>query len=209
MPKITLAKGERQRERILTDDEATSYLTACQQPWRDVATIMLGTGMHPGEVFRLRWEQVLLNGSGGLIQITEGKSRAARRLLPMVPAVCQALKARHEAQGCPTEGWVFPSGSASGHLEEGSAKNQHTRALKASNVKPFEPYCLRHTALTRLAEAGCDAFTLGRDAGRCKTDTNARSDVTQRKGTSSPTAIHPRPSTDGERVACLRRARGL
>jgi hypothetical protein len=29
----------------------------------------------------------------------------------------------------------------------------------------FEPYCLRHTALTRLAEAGCDAFTLARIAG--------------------------------------------
>jgi site-specific recombinase XerD len=29
----------------------------------------------------------------------------------------------------------------------------------------FEPYCLRHNALTRLAEAGCDAFTLAKIAG--------------------------------------------
>lgn len=93
------------------------------------------------------------------------KRRAARRLLPMVPVVHQALKARHEVQGSPTGGWVFPSASATGHLEQGSAKNQHTRALKESKVKAFEPYCLRHTALTRLAEAGCDAFTLARIAG--------------------------------------------
>jgi len=33
-----------------------------------------------------------------------------------------------------------------------------------SRVKPFEPYCLRHTALTRLGEH-CDAFTLAKIAG--------------------------------------------
>src|SRR5215467_12240897 len=60
-PKITLAKGERQRERVLTDAEVNAYLAACDQPWRDAATVMLGTGMRPGEVFSLRWEHVLLN----------------------------------------------------------------------------------------------------------------------------------------------------
>ena len=39
-----------------------------------------------------------------------------------------------------------------------------TETIKAG-VKAFAPYCLRHTALTRLAEAGCDALTLARIAG--------------------------------------------
>jgi integrase len=177
MPKISLAKGERQRERVLSGTEAQVYLAACPQPWRDVATLLLGTGMRPGEAFKLRWEHVLLNGHGGLVRIAEGKSRAARRLLPMVPTVYQALKARYETQGRPQNGWVFPTGSASGHLMESIAKNYHTRALdklasahkenpkESPEIKPFEPYCLRHTALTRLAESGCDAFTLARIAG--------------------------------------------
>lgn len=176
MPKITLAKGERQRERVLTDDEVSEYLAACPQPWKDAATIMLGTAMRPSEVFSLRWEHVLLNGSGGLLQVTDGKSRAARRMLPLVPAVFSTLKARQNAQGSPTEGWIFPADTESGHLEGGSAKNQHAAALKTVNVetekeneppklKPFPPYCLRHTALTNLAAAGCDAFTLARIAG--------------------------------------------
>jgi integrase len=175
MPKITMAKGERQRERVLTDIEATTYLAACPQPWRDCATIMLGTAMRPSEVFALRWENVLLNGHDGILQITDGKSRAARRMLPLVPAVYNALKARQNAQGSPTTGWVFPADIRSGHLEGGSAKNQHAVALKAVNdqakkketpkLKPFPPYCLRHTALTNLAAAGCDAFTLARIAG--------------------------------------------
>jgi len=175
MPKITLAKGERQRERVLSDDEVGKYLAACRQPWKDAATIMLGTGMRPSEVFSLRWEHILLNGSGGLLQITDGKSRAARRMLPIVPAAYSALKARQNAQGSPTAGWVFPADTKSGHLEGGSAKNQHAAALAAVNeqakkdkaeaMKPFPPYCLRHTALTNLAAAGCDAFTLARIAG--------------------------------------------
>jgi len=83
----------------------------------------------------------------------------------MVPAVYDTLAGRHQAQGYPTEGWVFPSGSASGHFEQGSAKNQHFRAVQLAGVQPFEPYCLRHTGLTDLAETGCDAFTLAKIAG--------------------------------------------
>lgn len=176
-PKITLAKGERQRERVLTREHAEDYLAACAQPWRDVAIIMLGTGIRPGEAYPLRWEAVFFKGDRGLIQITGGKSKAAKRVLPMIPEVYAALLARNKAQGRPDTGWVFPSGSASGHLEQSTAKILHDRALRQINqaheimgssipeLKRFEPYCLRHTALTWFAESGCDAFTLARIAG--------------------------------------------
>ncbi|MGD0125409.1 MAG: site-specific integrase [Terriglobia bacterium] len=186
LPKISLAKGERQRDRVLSEDEAMRYLAACAQPWHDIATIMLGTGACPwSELAKLRWEHVLLNEQGGIIQIAEGKTKARRRLLPMVPRVYQTLKARHEAQGCPSEGWVFPSESASGHLMQGSAKNQHAKAFTvlakahAENpeanpeVKPFPPYTLRHTALTWLAPYG-DAFALMRAAGHSQIATTMR-----------------------------------
>ena len=176
MPKITLAKGEKQRERVLTDAEVSIYLEACAQPWKDAATVMLGTGLRPSEVLSLRWERIHLNGTGGLLQIAEGKSRAARRVLPMVPAVYNALKARWGAQGSPQNGWTFPAESKSGHLDRDTGKTFHARALSAieneatkeekpTPVKAFPPYTMRHTALTRLAEAGCDAFTLARIAG--------------------------------------------
>jgi integrase len=32
LPKISLAKGERQRDRVLSEDEAMRYLAACAQP---------------------------------------------------------------------------------------------------------------------------------------------------------------------------------
>ncbi len=175
MPRIPLAKGERQRERVLTDAEIKLYLDNCRQPWKDAATLILGTGMRPGEVYGLRWEFALLNGHGGLIQVSDGKSKAARRILPMIPDVYDALKARHEQQGCPAQGWVFPSTAKCGHLEQGTAKTQHSAALAKANaaaikgkcllpLKAFEPYVMRHTALTRMAPF-CDPFTLARIAG--------------------------------------------
>jgi len=174
-PKITLAKGERQRDRVLSHEEAHTYLTACPQPWRDAATLILGTGMRPGECCALRWEHVLLGDEGGLIQIAEGKSKAARRILPMVPDVLNVMRARHKAQRCPAKGWVFPSNSKSGHLGWWTYLDQHKRALaslaKAHKADPstptvstFEPYCLRHTALTWIAPH-TDPYTLAKIAG--------------------------------------------
>jgi integrase len=173
--KITLAKGERQRDRVLTAVEWERYIAHCPQPWQDAALLVRGTGMRPGEVFALRWENIHLNGTGGLIQVTAGKTKAARRMLPMVPAVYAALKARWEEMDKPEEGWLFPTGSREGHLNKDTAKDQHRRALDRANAKakadgakeilPFQPYILRHTALTQLANSGCDVFTLARIAG--------------------------------------------
>jgi integrase len=183
--RIPLAKGERQRDRVLSDGEVKLYLDNCRQPWKDAAILILGSGMRPGEVYRLRWESVLFNGSGGLIQVSEGKSRSARRLLPMIPDVYRMLKDRYEGQDRPVEGWVFPSTARDGHLEQGTSKTQHSAAITKVNAETvksnakrhcagekllplplaaFEPYVMRHTALTRMAPF-CDAFTLARIAG--------------------------------------------
>jgi integrase len=59
---------------------------------------------------------------------------------------------------------VFPSFSNSGHFNQGKAKKQHAKALKDSGVKRFEPYTLRHTALTNFGKH-CDAYTPARIAG--------------------------------------------
>lgn len=168
--KVELAKGELQRDRVLSAGELFAYLSNCQQPWRDCAGILADEGMRPGEVFALQWQHVLLSEDGseaGMIQVVDGKSKAARRVLPMTPTVYRILKARSEAAGLPATGWIFPSASREGHLTvDGLAKAQHKKALEDSGVAPFPPYTLRHTALTRLGEAsGGDVFALARIAG--------------------------------------------
>jgi len=165
--KVTLAAGERQRDRVLAEHETDEYLKACPQPWRDCATIILDEGFRPGEVFALRWPYVFFNEDGsGLIQIVEGKSKAARRMLPMTLRVYELLLARYEAAGRPIDGWIFPSASECGHFNGDAAKDQHSKALDDSGVQDFVPYVLRHTALTRLGEkAGGNVFALASIAG--------------------------------------------
>jgi integrase len=71
--KIVLAAGERQRDRVLLEEEENEYLNACPQPWRDCATVIFDEGFRPSEVFSLRWERVFFNDNGtGLIQIVTG-----------------------------------------------------------------------------------------------------------------------------------------
>ena len=166
--RVGLVAGEHQRDRVLTQDESARYLAACPQPWRDCATIILDEGFRPGEVFALRWPHVLMNDDGtGFIQIVAGKSKAARRVLPMTSNVYALLRARHDAAGRPEDGWVFPApNSPEEHISDGLTKFQHRKALNESKVAAFVPYVLRHTALTRLGEAASgDVFVLARIAG--------------------------------------------
>jgi integrase len=121
---------------------------------------------------RQAWKIDLSTFTVGFIAELTGRSPRGEWLFRKVMGgnVHDALLNRWTSQGRPASGWVFPAESRSGHFEQGSAKNYHARAVKAleaasDTFKRFEPYCLRHTALTRLAEAGCDAFTLAKIAG--------------------------------------------
>ena len=59
-------------------------------------------------------------------------------------------------------------------IEPSTVKKQHQRALRLSGVRPFVLFARRHTFLTRLGEAGCDAWTLARIAGHSSIALSAR-----------------------------------
>jgi integrase len=174
-PKIKKLPGERHREHVVSFDEEAKYLAAASEPLGSVATVLADTGMRPEECFRLRWEAIAwVNGRHGTLLVTHGKTAAARRVLPMTPRVRSILEIRWERAAKPIEGWVWPAPTCSGHLEPSSIKKQHAKAIKASKVRPFVLYSLRHTFLTRLGESGCDTWTLARIAGHSSIAISAR-----------------------------------
>ena len=167
-PKISRRPGEVGRERILSHAEEQAYLAAAKQPLRDIATLMVDAGFRPEEVFRMGWENVHFQPAGqalyGYIYNPFGKTKNAKRNVSMTARVKALLEMRHEQQGKPSEGWLFPAETKTGHVD--SVKSQHARALKDSGVRPhFALYSLRHTMLTRLGEAGADAFSIQKIAG--------------------------------------------
>lgn len=177
MPKIRLLRGERHRERVITRKEEATYLAAASEPLASIATILADTGMRPDECYRLCWEHItFVTGKNGSLLITHGKTAAARRVLPLTARVRNILEPRWNKAGKPQDGWVWPSPTASGHADHSTIKKQHTRAFHVLNadaiekglppvIRPFVLYAFRHTFLTRLAEAGCDAWTMAKIAG--------------------------------------------
>ena len=174
-PKIKKPPGERHREHVVSFEEEARYLAAASELLGSVATVLADTGMRPEECFRLRWEAIAwVNGRHGTLLVTHGKTAAARRVLPMTPRVRGILETRWQLSAKPVDGWVWPAPTYSGHLEPSSLKKQHSKAVKASRVRPFVLYSLRHTFLTRLGESGCDTWTLARIAGHSSIAISAR-----------------------------------
>ncbi len=164
--KVRLLPGERRRERVLSIDEESRYLAAAHEPLASIASVLVDSGLRPDEVYRMRWESITwVNGRHGTFLVTHGKTAAARRILPMTPRVRAILESRWEGAGKPLEGWIWSAPTRSGHVESSSLRKQQQNALRTSKVRPFVLYSLRHSFLTRLAESGCDVWTLSRIAG--------------------------------------------
>ena len=133
--------------------------------------MLADSGLRPDECFLLRWESITwMNGR----YCTQGKTSAARRVLPMTPRVRAILESRWKQAGEPLEGWIWKDPTRSGHVESSSLKKQHRKAVLLSSVRPFVLYSLRHTFLTRLGESGCDGWTLARIAGHSSIGISAR-----------------------------------
>jgi integrase len=173
--RIRMLPGERNRERVVTPAEEARYLTAADPLLNAIATVLFDTGLRPEECFRLRWEFLSWsNGRYGTLLVTHGKTRAARRVLPLTQRVRNVLETRWDGIGKPIEGWVWPAPTKSEHAEPSSLRKQHAKALTLSKVRPFVLYSARHSFLTRLGESGCDVWTLARIAGHSKLDMSAR-----------------------------------
>jgi len=184
-PKIKVLPGERRRERVIAPEEEARYLAAAPKPLASIATVLADTGMRPEKCFRLRWEHVTwLNGRNGALLVTHGKTAAARRVIPMTPRVRTVLESRWNEAGKLEDGWVWPAGTRSGHVEPSSLRKQHANAFKTvaeeaakrneRPVRPFVLYSFRHTFLTRLGQSGCDTWTLARIAGHSSITISAR-----------------------------------
>lgn len=177
LPQINLLAGEKQREFVLAHGQAEDrYLAACPDPLRDVALLMLDTGMRPGEALALRWSDIHLDpprGSKfGYLAIRNGKSRYAKRNLSLTGRVTAMLQSRQASSESPL---LFPGAQGEKSTTISSLDHQHEDVRQALALPAeFVVYSLRHTMLTRLGEAGAGAFTIQRIAGHSSVTVSQR-----------------------------------
>ena len=75
IPKISRLPGEKPRDRVVSHSEEQAYLAACCPLLRDVATILVDTGLRVDEALRLEWQHV----HNDSIHIPRGKTANAIR----------------------------------------------------------------------------------------------------------------------------------
>lgn len=157
-----------EQTRVLTYDEQAKYMAQATPMLRDVATLMLETGMRPEEVYRIKPENVHL--AEDFLFNPHGKTKAAKRRIKLTATAHNTLTRRLEEskdeQGRPVP-YLFPHANDPKQPVP-KVNSAHDRAVKASKVAPFRLYDLRHTWATRAAEAGIDLVTLAAMLGHSK-----------------------------------------
>jgi integrase len=126
--------GENHRERVLTQAEEAKYLAAASEPLASIATVLLDTALRPEECYRLEWPHLRLYGDRPALRVMQGKTSAARRIVPLLPRARAVLEMLWENAGRPREGFVFPAPTKQGHVWHDSIRVQHRNALNLSKV---------------------------------------------------------------------------
>jgi integrase len=166
VPRIRMLKGERSRDFVFTHQQEKVYLETAPPPLRDVALLLLETGLRLGEALALKWSDIELDAANGkklgYLFVREGKSKNARRHVSLTPRAQETLVNR--SLGSKSE-YVFANHGGKPYLVT-SLDPLHKR-LREDLRLPTDCviHSFRHTFLTRFGEAGADAFTIKKVAG--------------------------------------------
>ena len=115
--------------------------------------LLLGSGMRVGEACALDWRDVDLDS--GSVFIREGKTRAARRTIPLPAFVVAALRAhRASAKRVGPAEPVFLGERSSERLRVDSASHQFPALLQAQGLPRLTVHQLRHATATLLLQRG-------------------------------------------------------
>jgi integrase len=142
--------------------EERAYFEKASLVLRDVARLILETGMRPEEVYTIRPENLDL--ARKTLQVPHGKTKAARRLLNLTAGALEVLKRRMAGLETP---YLFPC-ETDPTRPIPKVNNAHDRAVKDSKIAPFRLYDLRHTWATRAAMSGIDLVTLAAMLGHSR-----------------------------------------
>jgi len=172
---IRLLSSEKQRDFVLSHDDKRRYLAATPEALKSLAVLSVDTGLRLGEALDLLTSDVHVQPAGGprccWIHIRDGKSKNAKRNVPLTNRVSNLLMNRIAES---SSKWIFPGESGDRPILVTSLAHAHIKICRPTVKvgkksvrryvfpKDFVLHSLRHTCLTRLGEAGADAFTIMR-----------------------------------------------
>lgn len=114
---------------------------------------MIDTGMRPAEVAAIHKKNLFFNQ--GYLYVPDGKTKAAKRRIPLTARATEILKRRAQAS---KNGYLFATEETNAPIT--TLKTGHGATIRRSGVAHFRLYDLRHTFATRFLESGGDLVTL-------------------------------------------------
>lgn len=155
--RVNKFRVDNQRMRVLSIDEEERFFAALgsNELIGHIVITALHTGLRLGEIFNLKWFDV--DFVRALVQIRESKS-GKKRMVPLNRTLITMLQSRERKSE-----YVFPSPITNRKLD--NIKRSFRGAVDKAGIEDFRFHDLRHTAATRMAEAGADAFTIMRILG--------------------------------------------
>jgi integrase len=163
--KVKKLREDNRRERVLSSDEEARLLAVCTGPrehLKPIIVLAVNTGMRRGDLLGLTWSRV--DFERGLIFVPNHKAGDGRgHWLPMNSVVRSELVALS-----------FQRRDDQRVFGVGDIKTAWKTARRLAGIEGLRLHDLRHTAATRLADAGCDAFTIAAILGHSSIQMSAR-----------------------------------
>ncbi|MFN7946545.1 MAG: site-specific integrase [Blastocatellia bacterium] len=159
---------EVQRDRILTREEEARLLAVCdgrRSHLRPLLITALDTGMRRGELFQLRWSDVDLEGRLITVRATTTKTMRGRTI-GMTERVAAELRRLWESSLQDSDGLVF------GITD--TVKTSFASACREAGIEDFRFHDCRHTAITRMIQAGMPPMQVMKISGHTQMTTFAR-----------------------------------
>ncbi len=158
---------ETHRDRIISPDEETRLLEACNGPrahLRPIVIFALDTGFRKGEILKLKWEDIDFNSGRVVVQALNSKTLKSRAV-QMTARLERELKNWRDISKAKPADLVF---------DLCDFKRAWATACKIAELSDLRFHDCRHTAATRLVQGGLSLAEVGRILGHSSPITTYR-----------------------------------
>jgi excisionase family DNA binding protein len=147
------------KERILTNEEIRRLLITAKPHLKPILIVLLNTGMRKSEALSLRWENVDLRK--GFIYVAASDSKGGRsRTIPMSSRVLETLE---DLRNGSNSEYVFVNPETKRNFVD--VTESFKSALRDARIEGVRIHDLRHTAASKMVEAGVDLVTVSKILG--------------------------------------------
>jgi integrase len=153
--RVSMEEENNKRDRWLTTEEEERVLEVCPLWVRELVTFALNTGMRFGEILSLEWKRVDLFKR--TVAVFESKNKEPRTI-PINERVFEILKNKVKVKSIKTNLAFYTNNHTM--ILKTSVDHAFQTALKRAGIKDFRFHDLRHTAATRMVQAGKDLYKI-------------------------------------------------